>query len=452
MELDPLVLARIQFAANISFHILFPTITIGLSWFLVFFRLRHTASGDEHWEQAYHFWVKVFALSFALGVVSGVSMSFQFGTNWPGFMERAGDVAGPLLGYEVLTAFFLEASFLGIMLFGKDRVSNTVHLVSAALVALGTTFSAFWILSLNAWMQTPAGFVLDGDVVRVDNWWAVIWNPSFPYRFAHMMIASILSTAFFVAGISAWRVRKKVDGPATWKVIRVCVVVAAVLSPVQLLVGDLHGLNSFKHQPAKIAAVEGVWETQRGAPLLLFAWPDEEERRNRYTVQIPKVASWFLTHDLDGEVPGLNEFEGAHPPVAPVFWSFRAMVGIGLMMIVLSWWWLVLLFRKGTGGPVMLTGISWMTFSGLLAVLAGWYVAEIGRQPWLVHGLVRTSEVVADHSGEAVLATLTAYLALYLFLLAAWVLTLRYMAGLSFDESGVPGAAAKAANAAEDKG
>lgn len=452
MELDPLVLARIQFAANISFHILFPTITIGLSWFLVFFRLRHTASGDEHWEQAYHFWAKVFALSFALGVVSGVSMSFQFGTNWPGFMERAGDVAGPLLGYEVLTAFFLEASFLGIMLFGKDRVSNTVHLVSAALVALGTTFSAFWILSLNAWMQTPAGFVLDGDVVRVDNWWAVIWNPSFPYRFAHMMIASILSTAFFVAGISAWRVRKKVDGPATWKVIRVCVVVAAVLSPVQLLVGDLHGLNSFKHQPAKIAAVEGVWETQRGAPLLLFAWPDEEERRNRYTVQIPKMASWFLTHDLDGEVPGLNEFEGAHPPVAPVFWSFRAMVGIGLMMIVLSWWWLVLLFRKGTGGPVMLTGISWMTFSGLLAVLAGWYVAEIGRQPWLVHGLVRTSEVVADHSGEAVLATLTAYLALYLFLLAAWVLTLRYMAGLSFDESGVPGAAAKAANAAEDKG
>lgn len=452
MELDPLVLARIQFAANISFHILFPTITIGLSWFLLFFRLRHTASGDEHWEQAYHFWVKVFALSFALGVVSGVSMSFQFGTNWPGFMERAGDVAGPLLGYEVLTAFFLEASFLGIMLFGKDRVSNTVHLVSAALVALGTTFSAFWILSLNAWMQTPAGFVLDGDVVRVDNWWAVIWNPSFPYRFAHMMIASILSTAFFVAGISAWRVRKKVDGPATWKVIRVCVVVAAVLSPVQLLVGDLHGLNSFKHQPAKIAAVEGVWETQRGAPLLLFAWPDEEERRNRYTVQIPKMASWFLTYDLDGEVPGLNEFEGAHPPVAPVFWSFRAMVGIGLMMIVLSWRWLVLLFRKGTGGPVMLTEISWMTFSGLLAVLAGWYVAEIGRQPWLVHGLVRTSEVVADHSGEAVLATLTAYLALYLFLLAAWVLTLRYMAGLSFDESGGPGAAAKTANAAEDKG
>lgn len=451
MELDPLVLARIQFAANISFHILFPTVTIGLSWFLLFFRLRHTSSGEGHWGQAYQFWVKVFALSFALGVVSGVTMSFQFGTNWPGFMLRAGDVAGPLLGYEVLTAFFLEASFLGIMLFGKDRVSNTVHLLSAALVALGTTFSAFWILSLNAWMQTPAGFVLDGDFVRVDDWWEVIWNPSFPYRFVHMMIASLLSTAFFVAGISAWRVRKRSDSPATWKVIRACVVVAAVLSPAQLLVGDLHGLNSFEHQPAKIAAVEGVWETQRGAPLLLFAWPDEGERRNRWALGIPKMASWFLTHNLDGEVPGLNEFRQAHPPVAPVFWSFRIMVGIGLLMIVLSWWWLVVLVRKGRGGTVMLTGLSWMTFSGLVAVLAGWYVAEIGRQPWVVQGLVRTSEVVADHGGGAVLATLIAYVTLYLFLLAAWVLTLRYMAGLSLEEGGGAGGASPI-TAAEGRG
>lgn len=429
MELDPLVLSRIQFAANISFHILFPTLTIGLSWFLFFFRLRFTLGGGQLWEAAYQFWVKVFALSFALGVVSGVTMSFQFGTNWPGFMQRAGDVAGPLLGYEVLTAFFMEASFLGIMLFGKDRVSNGIHLMSAALVALGTTFSAFWILSLNAWMQTPAGYVLDGTAIRAEDWWDVIWNPSFPYRFTHMMIAAVLSTAFFVAGISAWRVRRNLDGVTNWRIIRTCVVVAAILSPAQLAVGDLHGLNTFEHQPAKIAAVEGVWETQRGAPLLLFAIPDEDKRSNGYSVAIPGMASWILTHDMEGEVQGLNDFYGNHPPVGPVFWSFRVMVGIGLLMIVFSWWWLIALLRKRAGGPLMMRSLAWMTFSGLVAVLAGWYVAEIGRQPWVVHGLIKTKDVVADHGGAVVLTTLAAYIALYLFLLVSYVLTLRYMAG-----------------------
>src|SRR5690554_5928022 len=264
MDFDPLLLARIQFAANISFHILFPSVTIGLAWILLYFRTRFTLSGDKDWEYAYNFWVKIFALSFALGVVSGITMSFQFGTNWPGFMERAGNIAGPLLGYEVLTAFFLEASFLGVMLFGKDRVSNRVHLISCFLVAAGTTFSAFWILSLNSWMQTPAGHFMENGVAMIDDWWAIIFNPSFPLRFVHMLIASLLTSAFLILGVSAWRARRKVDGPATWKVIKTGVIMAAVLSPVQALVGDFHGLNTLEHQPAKIAAIEGIWETQKG--------------------------------------------------------------------------------------------------------------------------------------------------------------------------------------------
>lgn len=267
LEFDAFVLARMQFAANITFHILFPSISIGLAWVLFYFRARFTLSGDRAWEYAYYFWVKVFALTFAMGVVSGITMSFQFGTNWPGFMERAGNVAGPLLGYEVLTAFFLEASFLGIMLFGKDRVSNRMHLIASFLVAFGTLLSAFWILSLNSWMQTPSGFSMENGRVMVDSWWAVIFNPSFPYRFIHMTLASFLTTAFLIAGVSAWRRRKKVDGPATWNVMKTGIVIAAVLAPVQILVGDIHGLNTLEHQPAKIAAMEAIWETEKGAPL-----------------------------------------------------------------------------------------------------------------------------------------------------------------------------------------
>ena len=259
MELDPFMLARMQFAANISFHILFPTITIGLCWILLYFRVRFTLSGDKAWEYAYSFWVKIFALSFALGVVSGITMSFQFGTNWPGFMERAGNIAGPLLGYEVLTAFFLEASFLGIMLFGKERASTRLHLISTALVAIGTTFSAFWILSLNSWMQTPAGYRIEDGVFFVESWWEVIFNPSFPYRFFHMLNASLLTAAFLIMGISAWRALKQVDGPATWRVMRTGAAMAAVLAPLQILIGDLHGLNTLEHQPAKVAAMEGIW-------------------------------------------------------------------------------------------------------------------------------------------------------------------------------------------------
>ncbi|WP_288364282.1 cytochrome ubiquinol oxidase subunit I, partial [uncultured Spongiibacter sp.] len=326
MDIDPLVLARIQFATNISFHILFPAISIGLGWLLLFFRVRFTQTGDKAWEYAYYFWVKIFALTFAMGVVSGITMSFQFGTNWPGFMEKAGNVAGPLLGYEVLSAFFLEASFLGIMLFGKDRVSNRMHLISTFLVAFGTTLSAFWILSLNSWMQTPTGYYLEDGVVMVESWWEVIFNPSFPYRFFHMVIASVLTSAFLVAGVSAWRALKNVDGPATWKIMRTGVMVAAVLAPLQIFIGDLHGLNTLEHQPAKVAAMEAIWETEEGAPFTVVALPDEESRSNKFALEIPYAASLVLTHELKGEVKGLNEFVGVHPPVAIVFWSFRVML------------------------------------------------------------------------------------------------------------------------------
>jgi cytochrome d ubiquinol oxidase subunit I len=425
--LDAVTLARIQFALNISFHILFPAITIGLAWVLLYFRIRFTRTRDAAWEYAYYFWVKIFALTFALGVVSGVTMSFQFGTNWPGFIERAGNVTGPLLGYEVLTAFFIEATFLAIMLFGKDRVSNGVHLTSAALVALGTTLSAFWIMSLNSWMQTPQGHeVVDGKFFVVD-WFAVILNPSFPYRLAHMVTASLLTTAFLIAGVSAGRTIRGVDGPATALVLKTGVRLAMLLAPLQLLIGDLHGLNTLEHQPAKIAAIEAVWHSTAGAPFTLLGWPDERQERTRFAVEIPKGASLVLTHDPDGVVAGLDAFADAHPPVAPLFVAFRVMVGIGLAMIGIAWYaaWAT----RGRRSPprLALRALSVMTFSGWAATLAGWYVAEIGRQPWIVYGVLRTAEVVAPHPAGVVGLTLAAYALLYVFLLLAYVLTLRHL-------------------------
>ncbi len=425
---DPVLLARIQFAANISFHILFPAISMGLAWMLLYFRWRGLRSGQRVWDQAYAYWVKIFALTFAMGVVSGITMSFQFGTNWPGFMEKAGNVAGPLLGYEVLSAFFLEASFLGIMLFGRDRVSPRMHLTATLLVAVGTTLSAFWILSLNSWMQTPAGYRLENGVVMVESWRAVIFNPSFPYRLVHMLLASFLTCAFLVAGVSAWRLRSGVGGPGTIKVLRTGLLLAAVAAPLQVFTGDLHGLNTLEHQPAKVAAMEAVWETQRGVPFTLVAWPDEEARRNRLAVEIPYAASLILTHDAQGEVRGLNEFPGEHPPVAAVFWSFRVMLGIGTLMLLVSWWgaWQT---RAGRApAPALLLALSWMTFSGWVAVLAGWYVSEIGRQPWIVQGVLRVADVAADHPPATVATTLFGYVLLYLLLLAAYIGALRHLA------------------------
>ena len=288
---DALLLARAQFGLNIAFHILFPTITIALAWFLIGFRVKYARTRDPRWLATYRLWVKIFALSFAMGVVSGITMSFQFGTNWPGYMLKVGNIAGPLLGYEVLTAFFLEATFLGVMLFGMERVSTRVHILSAVMVAVGTTLSAFWILALNSWMQTPAGHVMDGDALIAGDWLEVIFNPSFPYRFTHMMLASGLTASFLVAGLSAWRLLQDAADEGALQTLKVGVLAAALLAPLQIVVGDLHGLNTLELQPAKIAAVEAIWKTQTGVPLVLFAIPNELAGRNDYAIEIPKLAS-----------------------------------------------------------------------------------------------------------------------------------------------------------------
>jgi cytochrome d ubiquinol oxidase subunit I len=426
--MDATLLARIQFAANISFHILFPAITIALGWVLLFFKLRFNATGDERWMGAYRFWVKVFALSFALGVVSGITMSFQFGTNWPGFMERVGNIAGPLLAYEVLTAFFLEATFLGIMLFGFRRVPGWMHTGATFLVAFGTTMSAFWILVLNSWMHTPQGFELRDGVAHATDWWAIIFTPSMPYRLAHMLIASGLTVAFLIAGLSAYRWLRGDRGADVTAALRTGVVMAALLAPTQLVVGDLHGLNTLEHQPAKVAAMEGNWETRGHVPLVLFAIPDEAARTNHFEIAIPSGASLILTHRADGVVPGLNDFVGKHPPVAPVFYAFRVMVGTGMLMIGFGLAGAWFLWRRGNLPRPVLYGLVAMTFSGWLATLAGWYVTEIGRQPWLVTGVLTTAEAVGPIAAGTVLSTLVMYLALYAALLIAYVMTLFRLA------------------------
>ena len=437
--MDPILLARMQFAANITFHILFPTISIGMGWVLLFFRLRWLktrngpdAAAAQGWLDAYRFWTKVFALSFALGVVSGITMSFQFGTNWPGFMEKVGNIAGPLLGYEVLTAFFLEAGFLGVMLFGHGKVSERIHLMSTFFVAFGTTLSAFWILALNSWMQTPAGYEVVDGVYHVKSWIDVIFNPSFPYRLTHMLLASALTCSFLLVGLSAWQVLRGVGQRSAPKVMRVGLTVAAVLMPVQIFVGDAHGLNTLEHQPAKIAAMEGVWETERGAPLLLFAIPDNTQRMNHLEIKVPKLASLILTHDPDGEIKGLNSFGDAHPPPLPLFFAFRIMVGVGMLMLATSWlgWWLFRRAKWQTGA--MPRAVLWlfagMTFAGWVATVAGWYVTEIGRQPFIVYGLIRTADVASKVPSAMIGLTLALYVTLYLALIVAYVTVLKYMA------------------------
>jgi len=426
--LDPIVLARLQFAANITFHILFPTISIALGWFLLFFKTRFVATGQQHWMDAYQFWVKIFALTFALGVVSGITMSFQFGTNWPGFMNTVGNVAGPLLAYEVLTAFFLEATFLGIMLFGRGRVSESVHTLATWLVALGTTASAFWILALNSWMHTPAGFEMINGQAHVTSWLEVIFNPSFPYRMTHMLIASGLTGSFLLAGISAYRWLKNDRAKDVMAAMRTGVMVAAVLIPVQIVVGDLHGLNTLKYQPAKLAAMEGIWETQRGVPAVLFAIPDKTTQSNHYEIAIPKLASFYLTHDWDGEVKGIKEFGDQHPPVGPVFWAFRIMVGMGLLMLAVSWFASYeLRFKKALSKRTAMILVA-MTFAGWVALVSGWYVTEIGRQPWLVQGVLTTAQAASQVPAGNIALSLAMYLTLYAALLSAYVSVVFYLA------------------------
>jgi cytochrome d ubiquinol oxidase subunit I len=425
---ETLMLSRIQFAANISFHILFPTITIALSWFLFFFKFRFDQTGEPVWMRAYRFWVKIFAITFAIGVVTGITMSFQFGTNWPKFMETVGNIAGPLLGYEVLTAFFLEAGFLGIMLFGINRVSARVHTLATLIVAIGTTLSAFWILALNSWMQTPQGHEMRDGVAFPVDWLAIIFNPSFPYRLSHMVVASGLTAAFLVAGISAYRLLKGDDKKAPKLTLKIALTVAMVLTPLQIFIGDLHGLNTLEHQPQKIAAMEGVWHTEKGAPLLLFAIPDEKEKTNHFELAIPNMASFILTHDLQGEIKGLNEFEGDHPPVAPVFYAFRVMVGVGMLMLIISWAGRIQLWRDKPLPRWLLQALVAMSFSGWLATLAGWYVTEIGRQPWLVTGILSVKEAATDIAPGNVALSLSLYLILYVVIMTAYLHTLFTMA------------------------
>ena len=438
--LDPIVLARLQFAANITFHILFPTISIAMGWFLLFFKTRFVASGEQHWMDAYQFWVKIFALTFALGVVSGITMSFQFGTNWPGFMNTVGNVAGPLLAYEVLTAFFLEATFLGIMLFGRGRVSEGVHTLATWLVALGTTASAFWILALNSWMHTPAGFEMINGQAHVTSWFEVIFNPSFPYRMTHMLIASGLTGSFLLAGISAYRWLKNDRAKDVMAALRTGVMVAAVLIPVQIVVGDLHGLNTLKYQPAKLAAMEGIWETQKGVPAVLFAIPDQATQSNRYEIAIPKLASFYLTHDWNGEVKGIKEFGDQHPPVGPVFWAFRIMVGVGLLMLAVSWFAIYELKFKSSLSKRTAMVLVAMTFAGWVALISGWYVTEIGRQPWLVHGVLTTAQAASQVPAGNIAISLAMYLTLYVALLSAYVSVVYYLAKKAVDGGHEPSA------------
>ncbi len=435
--MDTLLLSRIQFGANISFHILFPTITIALGWVLLFFKLRFSRTGDQKWGDAYRFWVKVFALSFAMGVVSGITMSFQFGTNWPGFMESVGNIAGPLLAYEVMTAFFLEAVFLGIMLFGMSRVPGWLHTLSTFLVAFGTTMSAFWILVLNSWMHTPAGFEMRDGVAFATDWWAIIFNPSMPYRLVHMLLASGLTVAFLLAGLSAfrWLIGDRSNGVRA--TLKTGMTIGAILIPLQILAGDFHGLNTLEHQPQKVAAMEGNWETGPNVPLVLFGIPNEETRSTDFEIAIPNGASLILKHSADGVVPGLNDFvleDGTvqHPPVAPVFFSFRIMVATGMAMLLLSWTAVFFMARKRRGVEGLPKPLLWamvpMAFSGWVATLAGWYTTEIGRQPWLVQGVLATEAAVADVRAPMVATTLIVYLAIYATLLAAYIGVLFYLA------------------------
>ena len=426
--LDPMVLSRIQFGANITFHILFPTISIALGWFLFYFKVQYNRTHDSSWNQAYQFWVKIFALTFALGVVSGITMSFQFGTNWPGYMKTIGNIAGPLLAYEVLTAFFLEATFLGVMLFGSKRVSPRVHTIATFLVAFGTTLSAFWIIVLNSWMQTPQGFEMIDGQAHATNWFAIVFNPSMPYRLAHMLTAAFITVTFLLAGISAFRQLRGSKSAANKAVLKIAITTAAILMPIQIILGDAHGLNTLQHQPAKLAAMEGIWESGSGIPAVIFAIPDQKTQSNLYEVSIPKLASFYLTHHWDGEVQGLKDFPNKIPPVAPVFFAFRIMVGMGLLMLLVSWMARWQIYKSQDIKPWMAKILVGMTFSGWIAVVAGWYVTEIGRQPYIVTGVLTTADAATTMAGGIVLSSLLMYLFLYIALIISYIGVVFYLA------------------------
>ncbi|NEZ03742.1 cytochrome ubiquinol oxidase subunit I [Wenzhouxiangella sp. XN201] len=428
MELDPLLLSRIQFAFVVSFHAIFPVFTIGLATYIAVLESLHYRTGHPDYLRLSIFWTRVFALVFGMGVVSGIVMSFQFGTNWSTFSYQAANFIGPVLSYEVVTAFFLEATFLGVLLFGRNKVPPGVHLFAACMVAIGTFISSFWILAANSWMQTPAGVELVDGTVKITSWGEAIFNASLPYRFAHMGLASFITGGFVVAGVSAWYLLRNRHRSTAMTALKMSLPMLAVITPLQLLVGDLHGLNTLENQPVKVAAMEGHWETQQGAPLILFAIPDSSAEENHLEVAIPYLGSLILTHSLDGEVLGLKSVPAEdRPPVGIVFWSFRVMVGLGMIFIGVSLLGAMQLLRgRLEHSPRLLRVISWMIPLPFMAVLAGWFVTEVGRQPWIIHGLMRTSEgITPSLSGWMVLATLIGYITVYTIVFAAGLTYLR---------------------------
>jgi len=424
VQLDPVFLARCQFAFTVAFHIIFPSFTIGLASWLAVVEWRWLKTGNPVYESIYRMWVKIFAVTFGMGVVSGVVLSYQFGTNWSVFSDRVGNVLGPLLGYEVLTAFFLEASFLGIMLFGWQRVSKRMHFAATLIVALGTLLSAFWILSANSWMQTPRGFrVGPENVLFPTNWIDIIFNPSFPYRLVHMVTAAYLTTAFVVGGIGAFYLWRQRHGAHARIMLGMAMIMALVVAPMQLLFGDMHGLNTLEHQPVKVAAMEGLWETQRGAPLKLFGWPDQQSETTKYAINIPKLSSFILTHDFNGEVRGLKDWPPAErPPAALVFWAFRIMVGLGMLMILTGLVGAVLYVRKKMFTTPWFQ-YWWMAMlpAGFISVIAGWFVTEVGRQPYIVFNVMKTADTISPVAAGPIALSLLAFIVVYLFIFGAGV-------------------------------
>jgi cytochrome bd ubiquinol oxidase subunit I len=427
---DALILARLQFAFTIAFHIIFPAFSIGLASYLAFLEGAWLLTGRDVYLRLFRYWLKMFAIAFAMGVVSGVVMSYQFGTNWSVFSDKTGPVLGPLLGYEVLSAFFLEAGFLGVMLFGMRRVGKGLHYFATLMVAAGTLFSAFWILSANSWMQTPAGYAVNdvGQFVPTD-WWAVIFNPSFPYRLVHMVLAAYLTTAFVVGAVGAFHLLKDRANEGARVMFSMALWMATLVAPLQIVAGDLHGLNTLEHQPAKIAAMEGHFETQRGAPLILFGMPNMAAGRTDYALEIPKLGSLILTHELDGEVRGLTAWPPQDRPYAPtVFWSFRVMVAIGFLMaafgLIGAWLrWRGALYESGwfqRWAVVMGPG-------GFVAVLAGWITTEVGRQPYTVYGLLRTADSVSPVAAPAVASSLVAFVVVYTLVFGAGIFYLLHL-------------------------
>ncbi len=409
-------LARFQFAFTISAHIIFPAFTIGLASWLAVLNGLWLTTRDDGYIRLFDQWKTIFAVVFGMGVVSGIVLSYQFGTNWSVFSDKAGPVIGPLMGYEVLSAFFLEAGFLGIMLFGRERVGHTLHFVATLVVAVGTLFSAFWILSVNSWMQTPAGYGVNavGQFVPED-WWAIIFNPSFPYRLLHMVLAAYLTTAFVVGAVGAWHLLKAPANRGARTMFSMAMWMALIVAPLQIVAGDLHGVNTLEHQPAKIAAMEGHYETHAPAPLILFGLPDDAAEVTRYAVEIPYLGSLILTHTLDGEVKGLKAFpKEDRPKVALIFWTFRIMVATGVAMMAVGIWAGVARWRGALySAPWLHRAALLMGPSGFLAVLCGWITTEVGRQPWTVHGLLRTADSASPLDAPAVATSLLAFIVVY---------------------------------------